>query len=64
MGYNQSEFVLDFGQLYVDSEEEVLHTRIITSPIYVSIFLDILQESIRKYERTFRDSRDAIGPKS
>ena len=53
VGYNPIEFVIDFGQLYSDAEKEMLHTRIITSPAYARILLDVLRDSIEKYERVF-----------
>ena len=53
VGYNAFEFVLDFGQFYPEGKEAQLHTRIITSPIYVKTLLELLRESIDRYEQTF-----------
>ena len=53
VGCNAFEFLLDFGQLYVESERERLHTRIITSPIYAKALFETLRESIDRYEQTF-----------
>ncbi len=50
VGYNALEFVLDFGQHYSENEEAELCTRIITSPVYAKIFMELLLESITKYE--------------
>lgn len=55
IGQNAFEFVLEFIQLYSsnNNKEEHLHTRIITSPSYAKIFLEMLQKSIENYENTF-----------
>lgn len=53
IGQNAFEFVLEFIQFYPDNEEEHLHTRIITSPIYAKAFSIMLQKSIEKYEQAF-----------
>lgn len=56
VGHNAFEFVLDFGQSYVGSQEPQLHTRIVTSPVYAKAFLETLQESVEQYERSFSGS--------
>ncbi len=53
VGHNAFEFLLDFGQLYPEGKEAGLHTRIITSPIYAKALLELLRESIDRYEETF-----------
>jgi hypothetical protein len=53
VGQNAFEFVIDFGQSYVESEKETFHTRIVSSPFYANILLKMLQESIERYEQTF-----------
>jgi hypothetical protein len=53
VGHNAFEFILDFCQLYPDAQQENLHTRIITSPNYAMELLEVLRDSIQKYERTF-----------
>ena len=53
VGHNAFEFVLDFGQFYSESEQAQLHTRIITSPIYLKGLLETLHESVGSYERKF-----------
>ncbi len=53
VGYNSLEFILDFGQVYQNSSEELLHTRIITTPAYVRLLLEILEDSVQKYESAF-----------
>ena len=58
VGHNLAEFILEFGQVYSDSDSEVLHTRIVTNPTYARVFLAILSESIEKYDRVFGLARD------
>lgn len=53
VGHNAFEFLLDFGQLFPESEKAQFHTRIITSPVYAKALLEILRESIGRYEQTF-----------
>ena len=53
VGHNAFEFVLDFGQLYPENGDAHLHTRIITSPIYVKNLLETLRESVGSYEQKF-----------
>jgi hypothetical protein len=53
VGYNAFEFLLDFGQYYLEKGEASLHTRIITTPSYARALLQILKESIEKYEQGF-----------
>jgi len=53
VGHNAVEFLLDFGQLYRESEKDQPHTRIITSPIYAKALLETLRESLDRYERAF-----------
>ena len=55
IGQNAFEFVFEFFQLYSDNEkeEEHLHTRIITSPIYAKALSKMLQKSIKNYEASF-----------
>ena len=58
IGQNAFEFVLEFIQFYPDNQEEHMHTRIITSPIYAKALLKILQKSIENYERKFGSISD------
>lgn len=51
VGHNAFEFLLDFGQFYSDTVGAVVHTRIVTSPIYAKAFLVTLSESVETYER-------------
>ena len=67
VGHNAFEFVVDFGQFYSESKEAHLHTRIITSPVYIKSLLETIQDSIERYEQTFgaiqeRDSEEKTEP--
>ncbi len=53
VGHNAFEFLLDFGQFYPESEQAQLHTRVITNPIYAKALLEIIRESLDRYEHTF-----------
>jgi len=53
VGHNAFEFLLDFGQFYPRGEKEQLHTRIVTSPVYAKALLQLLRDSVERYERTF-----------
>ena len=52
VGYNAVEFVLDFGQFYLDEERPRLHTRIVTSPLYARALGKTIRDSLSDYERT------------
>lgn len=56
VGHNAFEFVLDFGQSYLENEDPQIHTRIVTSPAYAKAFLDTLRESLAQYEKDISDS--------
>lgn len=53
VGQNAFEFVIDFGQSYVEGKREIFHTRIVSSPFYANVLLKILRDSIKRYEQTF-----------
>ncbi|BBO15990.1 conserved hypothetical protein [Candidatus Brocadia pituitae] len=53
VGQNAFEFVIDFGQSYVEGKRELFHTRIVSSPFYANVLLKTLQDSIKRYEKVF-----------
>ncbi|GBC60347.1 DUF3467 domain-containing protein [Desulfonema ishimotonii] len=54
IGYNEFEFILDFGQFYPDENQEaVFHTRIITCPFYSEALLKTLSDSVTRYKKMF-----------
>ena len=52
VGFNSFEFLLDFGQAYEDGAREVVHTRIVTGPVYAKALARLLTDSLAAYERT------------
>ena len=53
IGHNAFEFVLDFGQFYLESGWAQLHSRIVTSPAYAKALEDTLRDSLSRYEQAF-----------
>lgn len=53
LSHNPVEFLVDFGQFYPENGKAQHHTRIITSPIYAKTLLEMLRESIDRYEQSF-----------
>ncbi len=53
IGHNAFEFVVDFGQVYSDGQQEQIHTRIVTGPSYAKEFLELLEQSVEQYEEHF-----------
>ena len=58
VGHNAYEFIFDFGQHYSENDEAELCTRIITSPTYAKVFLNILEVSIKQYKEKFEVIRE------
>jgi hypothetical protein len=50
--------VLDFSQLYPESEEAELYTRVITNPKYAKALLETLKESIKKTEGSLTEVKN------
>jgi hypothetical protein len=53
VGQNAIEFIVEFGQLYPHDAGPLLHTRIITSPLYAGHLLTVLKEALDQHERQF-----------
>jgi hypothetical protein len=53
-GYNDVEFVVDFGQQY-GSGAPLYHTRIVTSAPYLRELLDLLTRTYGEYEAAHHD---------
>lgn len=53
IGHNAFEFLLDFGQYYSEDEKVVIHTRIITNPVYAKALFKTLENSIKDHENAF-----------
>jgi hypothetical protein len=58
VGYNAYEFIIDFcryypeNDCYSENEKAKLCERIITSPVYAKVLMNILMKSIKEYEDT------------
>jgi hypothetical protein len=50
VGQNAVEFVIDFGQQYGTDPSPLLHTRVVTSPLYAKALWEVLGNSIEDYE--------------
>ena len=53
IGHNAFEFVFEFGQCYPPTGQPDIHARLVTSPVYARDFLELLRQSIERYERSF-----------
>ncbi|TKJ38524.1 hypothetical protein CEE37_12210 [candidate division LCP-89 bacterium B3_LCP] len=53
IGHNAFEFLIDFGQLYLDGHTVQYHTRIVTNPVYAMELYKTLKSSIEQYEDHF-----------
>jgi hypothetical protein len=53
VGYNQCEFIFDFGQSYSENDQAELYSRIITSPVYAKAFLKMLRDSVEAFETAY-----------
>ena len=51
VGFNQEEFILDFGQKFNESTV-IVHTGIVTTPNSARDFLDTLQDSLDRHKQT------------
>ena len=58
IGYNEYEFVIDFGQSYSEKDPPELCTRIVTGPVYAKVFLKMLRDSIETFETTYGSISD------
>ena len=58
IGQNAVEFIIEYGQFYPDEAAPLLHTRIITSPVYVKNLIALLQEALEKHEDQFGPVRE------
>ena len=52
-GHNAFEVILEFAQFYEGDIHPRVHTRIITSPAYARTFLDVLKDSLERYESVY-----------
>jgi len=52
-GHNAFEVILEFAQFYEGDEQPRVHTRIITTPAYARKFLEVLKDSLDRYESAY-----------
>ena len=52
VGFNLSEFLLDFAQLYADGPEAV-HTHLVASPVHLKQFVELMQGCVADYEQRY-----------
>jgi ABC-type transporter Mla subunit MlaD len=60
IGHNVFEFVVDFGQLYPDGQQPVMHSRVIVGPTYAKRLLEVLLKSVGSYEQRFGRIADDV----
>ena len=55
IGHNACEFIVDFGQSYFEEPESrtTMHSRIIISPFYAGMLLDVLQKAVNQHGQRF-----------
>jgi hypothetical protein len=53
VGHNAFEVVLQFGQFYEGNSQPVMHTRIVTNPVYALMLLDLLNKAMTEFEIRF-----------
>jgi len=53
IGHNASEFVFDFGQLWLNGDPARVYLRVITSPDTAQSLFDALNEALEQYRRKF-----------
>lgn len=52
-GHNAFEVILEFAQYYEGDPEPRVHTRIVTGPAYAKTFLEVLRDSLERYESVY-----------
>jgi len=50
VGHNAFEFLFDFGQYHPEDASALIHTRIITGPVYAKLLADLLGEAVQRFE--------------
>jgi len=53
IGFNAHEFVLVFGQAYEPQAEGMMHTWIVTSPVYLKMLQRRMASCVRQYEEQY-----------
>ncbi|HTS26569.1 MAG TPA: DUF3467 domain-containing protein [Bryobacteraceae bacterium] len=53
IGYNAFEVVVECGQSYEGQSGPLWHVRMVTTPAYAKRLLELLKDSLDRYEQTF-----------
>ncbi len=53
IGFSEFEFLLEFGQAYGDELEIHSHTRVVITPAYVMLLVELLRESVENYRNEY-----------
>jgi len=52
LAFTESEFLIDFGQLYDETSEPLIHTRIVMTPRSAKTLARMMQEIVEQFEGT------------
>lgn len=55
IGFNRHEIIIDCGQYYPGDAAPLIHTRLITTPVYAERLLDLLQDTLQKRKLEYDD---------
>jgi hypothetical protein len=58
VGFNQSEFLLDFAQSY-EGVAPVLHTHLVASPLHARRFAELLDSCVEDYDALYGPAANA-----
>ena len=50
IGHNRFEFIIDFGQYHPESESALMHSRMVTGPVYAKLLADLLRGAVQRFE--------------
>ena len=53
IGYTAFEFLLDFGQVYMESGADNVHTRIVTAAPYAKALAELLIQTLKDFETKY-----------
>ena len=65
VGHNAFEFIFDFGQYHPENEGAMMHTRIVTGPVYAKLMADLLRDAVQRFEEehgTIQPAEDEVDP--
>lgn len=59
VGYNEHEFVFDFGQFYREGSAAQMHTRLITTTVHMKALLAMLQDAVKRHQGDYPEGGQA-----